>query len=149
MAQEKPVYETVNEFSKMARKVIDKYPEIFYGREIDQIKCVKITNKERPESKDCMWVLQAVKEPVRLDCPYAWYAVLWSKDWDEMDEKHRYLLIADILHGIPNGEDEGKVNPPDSKGYKCMQRTFKGIDFMTDPNVPHIIDDSVVWITNN
>ncbi len=148
MAQEKPVFEIVDEFSKMARKIINKYPEKFHGINIDQVKCVKITNKDRPESKDCMWVTQAVKEPVRSDCPYAWYIVIWSSDWDELSEKHRYMLICDVLHCIPSEEDEGKVNPPDSKGYKCMQRTFKGIDFMTDPNVPHVIDENIVWVTD-
>jgi len=149
MAQVKPIFEIVNDFPKMARKIIGKYPETFQGIEIDEVKCVAITNKNRPESKDILWSVQAVKEPIRADCPYAWYVTIWSSDWDVLSEKHRYLLVSEILQGIPRDDgDEGKVISFDSKGYKTMQRTFKGIDYLTDPDIPHIIDEEIRWITD-
>jgi len=71
MAKVKPEYEVVNEFSLLANKIIDKYPDVFYGIMVDKIRCVKIINKERPEGKNKLWELLAVKMPIRLDCPYA------------------------------------------------------------------------------
>ena len=148
MPKVKPDYEVVNEFETLANQIVEKYPEVFHGVEVDKIRCVKITNKDRPPTKDCSWQLMAVKMPIRLDCAYAWYIVVYASDWDPMDERHKLLLVAEILNGVPKSDDEeGKVNPFDAKGFKLMFRTFKSIDYMTEDNVPHLIDDDIEWKT--
>lgn len=148
MAKVKPAYEVVEDFGKMSIQIVEKYPEIFHGVDVNEIRCVKIINKERSStSQTSLWKLSAVKMPMRLDCPYGWYVTLYSSDWDAMDEKHQLLLVAEVLNGIPTDADsEGKVNGFDSKGYKIMQRTFKTIDYLEEPNVPHILDEDVNWI---
>ncbi len=141
MAQVKAEYEEVNEFSSMAKNVVEKYPEVFGMVEVDKICCVAIINKERKNDK--LWKLDAVTMPIRMHSSYAWYIIIYLSDWVEMGEKQKLLLVSDMLCGV--GEEEGKVNPCDSKGYKLMFRTFKGIDYMTDPDVPHILNDRVEW----
>lgn len=147
MAKIRPEYEVVNEFSIMANQIINKYPECFHGVDVDKICCVKIINKDRAETNNKIWQLQAVKMPIRLHCPYAYFVTLHSADWDERDETHKLLLIAEILHGIPHDEnDEGKVIPFDTKGYGGMYRTFKTIDYLDDPQAPHILNNDINWI---
>ena len=147
MAKQKPEYEIIEEFNVMANQIIEKYPEEFYGVDVDKICCVKITNKDRTDKHPHLWSLCAVKMPIKLHNPYGWYVTLYSSDWDALSKRHQLLLVSEILCGIPTDpSNEGKVNPFDSKGFKLMQRTFKTIDYMEDPDVPHLIEDDVEWI---
>jgi hypothetical protein len=149
MAQDKPIYEAVEEFPNMANALVEKYPQVFYGIEVEKLRCVKITNKDRkPEKK--MYEVQAVKMPVAMDAPYGWYITVWHNFWDAFTENQKLLLIADALHGIPSNsvQDEGKVVPCDVKEHSTMVRTFGGIDWLDDPNVKHLLNDEIKWITN-
>ena len=148
MAKQKPEYEENNEFNSMALKVSEKYPEKFNNVDVGKICCVNVTNKDRKEKEgqsDRIWKVVAVKMPVALHCEYSWYVVLHSNDWDEKSEKHKLLLVAEVLHGLPNELDgEGKVNPVDTKGYHAIFNTF-GLDCHDDPSIPHLLDDDVNW----
>lgn len=148
MAQEKPNYEVNDEFNGMAIQLVEKYAEKFNDIEIGKICCVNLTNKTRKDDEsvvDRIWKLKAVKMPEAIHNPYRWYVVLHSSDWDEMSEKHKVALVADVLHGIPSGEDnEGKINPCDTKGYLAIFQTL-GIKYLDDPNIPHLLEDDVEW----
>lgn len=151
MAQDKPIYEVVDEFYNLAGGLIEKYPEVFYGVDINKIRCVKITNKERDASKkQKLFEVLAVKMPVLIDSPYGWYITVWHNHWDSFTESQKLLLIADALLHVPSNpiEDEGKVVPCDTKVHSTMVRTFKGIDYLDDPDTPHLLNDTVKWITN-
>lgn len=149
MAQDKPIYEAVEEFPKLATSLVEKYPDVFYGIDINKIRCVKVTNKDRQEGKKMFEVL-AVKMPVLMDAPYGWYLTFWHNCWDSFTENQKLLLIADALHHIPTNpiEDEGKIIPCDVKAHSTMVRTFKGIDYLDDSTIPHLINDNIEWITN-
>src|ERR1039458_4568069 len=108
MSQLKPEYEVLEDFSVIAKKVVDKWPQIFEGITPDEIRCYVITNKERPEKRK-LWELHAVPYPIRIDCSYGWYIIMYKPDWDELNDKMKSLRVAEILCGV--GE-EGKVNPP-------------------------------------
>lgn len=148
MAQDRPEYEAVKEFNSWANQLVKKYPEEFYGIDVDKIRCVKITNKERPEKRAKLWELIPVKMPMLMDSPYGYYVVLYSSDWDALPENLRLVLIAEILHGFPKDEAEGKVIPFDTKGYGAMFRTFGSIDYMEDSSVPHLLKEDVKWISS-
>lgn len=147
MAQDRPEYEVVPQFNTLANQIVKKYPEVFYGVNVDTIRCTKITNKERPEKRQKLWDLIPVKMPIALDCPYVFYIVLYSSDWDALPENLKLVLIAEILHGIPKDETEGKVIPFDTKGYGAMFRTFGSIDYMEDSSVPHLLKEDIKWIS--
>jgi len=46
MVQAAKEYEHLDEFDDLANKIVEKYPEIFYGVNLDEIRCVSITNKD-------------------------------------------------------------------------------------------------------
>ena len=150
MAKEKPQYEVNDEFNNMALRVVEKYPEKFDGIDISQVCCVNITNKTRKDKDDevvgeRIWKLDAVKMPMRLHCAYGWYVTLFSHDWEEKDEVHKLILVAEVLHGIPRSDsDEGKVKPLDTKGYHAVFNTF-GLDCHEDPDVPNILEEDIEW----
>ena len=147
MAQEKSNYEVNDEFNRMAVQLVEKYAEKFDNIEVDKICCVNVTNKERKDSEteDRIWKLKAVKMPEAIHNPFGWYVILHGNDWEEKSEKHKLALVADVLHGVPNGEDnEGKVNPCDVRGYLPVFETL-GIRYLDDPEIPHLINDDVEW----
>ena len=148
MAQDKPNYEVNDEFNTMAVQIADKYPAKFDHIEVGKVCCVNITNKERKDkdgSCERIWRLQAVKMPMAMHCEYGWYVVLHNHDWEDLSEKHKLALVSDVLHGLPNEIDnEGKVNPCDTKGFHSIFKTL-GLDYLNDPDITHILDDDVKW----
>ncbi len=148
MAQIKPEYEVLDEFTDLAKEILKKYTDQFYGVDLNVIKAVAITNKERPQSSVKLWDLKAVPMPIRMDCKYAYYVILYSEDWDSLEKKHKLLLICQILCAIPIDEDgevdEGKVKPFDMKDFATMLRTF-GTDYLTKDDVPDVLFDQIEW----
>mgnify|MGYP006995705927 FL=1 len=143
-AQIKAEFENVDEFAKYAKGLKTKYPEIFDGIDVDKLKCVSITNKERGKGKKKLWSILSVKQPIRMDCPFSYYVILFASDWAELNDKMRLLLVADVLQSVPTDDDEGKVLSPDMHEFAVMVRTF-GADFMDNEKVPHLLDDKVNW----
>jgi len=144
MPKIKPEYEIVEGFGAIAQALYDKYPEIFGGINVESIRCYAIANKERPSNKK-LWDVRAISYPIRLDCPFGWYVVIWKKDWDDMSEKVQSRLVASILLSV--GE-EGSVNPFDLKDHAAMIRTF-GVDYLENDEGPDLIKEDVQWVTSS
>lgn len=143
MAQIKAEYEENKEFSEIAQQLSQKYPEVFSTLDVDQIKCVAITNKDRSEKSDVLWKTVAVPMPIRMDCPYGYYVVLHLSDWVELGQKHKAALVFDALQSIPTESDkEGRLNTHDLKGYGVSLRTL-GLDFMEREDIPNLLTDSI------
>ena len=141
MAQVKPTYEEVTEFSDIAEKLVQKYPDLYSHIDSNIIKCLAINNKERPDSRK-LWEIKALPEYALPDCPYAYYAIIYLHDWSEMTEKIRNRLIATILYAIP--DEEGKVRPFDYRNFGPMVRTL-GIDYLEDEEGPDPLTEDVEW----
>ena len=146
MAQVKAEYAALDEFADIAQKLIDKYPEIFGGIDISTIKCVVITNKDCAEKKKSKpYEVKGVPQPIRMDCPFSYYVILYQSDWVERDEAHKAILVSAILQAIPvSTEDEGKVNTYDLKDYDRMLRNF-GVDYMDSDSIPNLLADDYKW----
>lgn len=146
MAQLKPEFSALDEFADIAQKLIDKYPEVFGGIDIDTIKCVTITNKDCPERrKNKPYEVKGVPQPIRMDCSFSYYVILYQSDWVERDEPHKAILVAAILQAIPSDiETEGKVNTYDLKDFYRMQSNF-GVDYLESDDIPDLLADGFTW----
>ena len=149
MPQIPPEFQPLNEWSELAERIIEKHSEKFTGIDVKKIRAVVITNKERSESNDKLFEIKAVPDPIRMDCPYAYYIIFYQEDWSILENKNKLLLIAKTLRSIPlddNGEMvEGKVNSFDLKDFADMIRTF-GPDYLVKETVPDILQDDFKWI---
>jgi len=144
MPQIKPEYEEVTEFPMMASKLVKKYPEVFDDLDINSIRCVAITNKER-SSKKRRWEVKAVSMPIKMDCAYSYYIIIYNSDWTEMEEKNQVMLVAAALLAIPtDSSEEGKTNPFDLKDFDLMIRTF-GVGYLDNDKIPNLINENVNW----
>jgi len=146
LAQLKPEYVALDEFADIAQKLIDKYPEVFGGIDISTIKCVSITNKDCPEKrKNKPYEVKGVPQPIRMDCPFSYYVVLYQSDWVEREDRHKTILTAAILQAIPADiETEGKVNTYYLKDYYKMQKNF-GVDYLESDDIPDLLADGFTW----
>ena len=146
MPQDKPQFEVIDEFNGIAKKIVEKYHDVFDGIDYTQIRCVALTNRERKQGAKYFSILP-VKMPIRMDTPYGWYATIFAEDWTAMDEAHKNVLVFSVLCAIPqNEEDEGKVNPFDLKDYDIIVRNFS-VDYMTRADLPDILKDDVKLTT--
>jgi hypothetical protein len=143
MAQQAPEFETLDAFNEIATQLKDKYPHVFTG-DISKVKCVSITNKDRPEKSKTHWSIIPVKPPISMDCPFSYYVVVYLKDWTELTETAQRLLVSDALMAIPAG-DESKLNGFDLKDYATMIRTF-GPDYLENDKAKDPINENVDWI---
>ena len=144
--QVKPEYEIVDEFPKIAQKLVKKYPEVFLDLDVKSVKCVAVMNKDRKENNLKVWDMKPVHMPMRMDSPYAYYLIVYMSDWSEMEEKNRALLIADALLTLPTTAGEGgPLKSFDLKDFNTMVRTF-GVDYLTRQDVPNILEKDVKWV---
>jgi len=144
--QIRPEYQVVDEYVQIASSLSAKYPNIFPGMDLNQVRCVAITNKTRSDKKK-LWEVKAVPMPIRMDCPYGWYIVIHMDDWADMTDKRKQYLVASSMCAIPSDLEEGKVFQPDLKDYAVMLRTF-GVDYMDkeEDELKDLLQDEVKWI---
>lgn len=141
-------YEALPEYDGLAKEVVAKYKDKFAGVNLDKIRAVVITNKERGESNNRLFDIKAVPMPILMDCKYSHYIIFYQEDWNALEQKHKLLLIAQTLCAIPVDENEelieGKINPFDMKDFATMLRTF-GTDYLTKDDVPDLLKEDIKW----
>jgi len=144
--QIKPEYEINDEFVTLAKRLTEKYPSQFYGKPVDVLRSVTITNKDRPNKKK-MAEVRAVPMPVAMDCPYKFYVIVYSSDWDAFNPKQKQALVADVLFTLPDGADEEKLVQPDLKDHSVVLRTL-GVDYMQSTELPDLLVEDIEWQTS-
>src|SRR5947209_1303241 len=113
MAVFKNSYEEIDDFFSIAIRLINKYPEIFPGVDpkefVSNIKCVGINNKSRKDEEEYFDV-KGVAQPIRMFCEVSYIAVVYLRDWINLDSKHKAILVQKILSRIPlDSQEEGRV----------------------------------------
>jgi len=145
MAQTPAEYQTLPEITEIMKTIVSINSTHFSGVDVDVVRAYAITNKDRSEKQKKMWDLKSVPMPIKLDCPYSYYVIVYLSDWDSMLQWQKGMLVLDMIHALPNGlDDEGKVNPMDLKDYSPMIRTF-GADYLLKQPKTDILSDPIKW----
>lgn len=84
------------EFNSMASCLVKKYPEIFLSVSIQKVCCVNEVTSEKSHT-GTRWKLHRVKMPMALHCPYGWYVIFKSAEWDEWNEGQKMCMVGDVL----------------------------------------------------
>lgn len=143
MPQIEPEYEEIPSFMNISEKLIERFPEEFGNIDLSRIACVGITNKTRSESKTKIFDVKTVKSPVRDFCSKDYIVVFYMHDWDELGQRYRSAITADVLFCIPS-EGKGDLVPMDYKDHGVMLRTL-GVDYMDSTSIPDLLNDNIVW----
>ena len=142
MAQAKPTYEELSEFATIAAKLVEKFPDIYKGVDLDGVKAVAINNKERSEKRR-PWEIIPAKDPLSMFCSCSYCVVIYLSDWVEMGETVKNRLVADVLFAFPDDKDGG-VNPFDLKAYSPMIKTF-GVGFLDSEEGLDPLEEGFEW----
>ena len=140
-------YEHLPEFIELAKKIMEKHVQQFGGLDLNKICPVVIVNKDRSENKKQLWQIVSVPMPIKMDCKYSFYIIMYASDWEGMLMKHKLLLVTQILFALPLSEEDemdGKTNLFDMKDFGVMLRTF-GPDYIVRDDVPDILADDFKW----
>lgn len=147
----KPEYEVVEEFKDSALKVVEHFSEVFVGIDpddfVNRIRCVAITNKERPDSQACYYDIKGISQPIRSFCECEYVVTVYMNDWAVLPDNLKDRLIFSILRRIPLDNDpDGKVLSQDFKDDGMLVRTF-GPDYLEADDGVSIFDDDFQWTT--
>ena len=140
--QVKPTYEDVEEFPGIIEKLVEKYPEVFDHIDPERVACKAINNKKKP-AKRLAWEIKAIPEYAINDCKYSYYVIVYLDYWNELPEKIKNRLVADVLFAIP--DEEGKVKTFDFRAYNPIVRAF-GIDYLEDESGDDPLEDDIAWV---
>jgi hypothetical protein len=141
MAQIKPQWEPLVQFSVMAAKLIEKYPERYLGVEIDKLIAYSCTNKDKPKGGTKPYEMSGESEPESFTNSKQYFVKLFQSDWDSRTEQQQLAIVASVLERI-DPDDPGKIKPLDHRDQGVMLRTF-GIDWHDRGDLPHLLNDNV------
>ena len=93
-------YEEITDFNNVAKKVIEKYPELFPNVDpdefLDLLRVVVKKGAER-EDGDIEYEVKGIGFPVRMFCESGYVVTIYETDWSTMDEAHKAILCLKIM----------------------------------------------------
>ena len=132
----------------IARKLLDKYPEIFENLDLQKIKFVRdlaAKGSKLGELKSCGF-------PYDIDSPYIYYLVINNSQWKNLSEAQQVLAVMHFLYAVaPGGTDEtgsnyAKTRQHDVKDYNVVLAAAGGNFEWMEPGmeVPNPLSDNMV-----
>lgn len=140
MPKEKPTWEEITEFSEMAKKVADKYTELFSKVEVDKIICYG-SDKEPNELKAKKYDMAGIGEPEVFTNTKQYFVKLPKVVWDEKSENQKLALVFECLDRVDT-DNPGKVKPLDFRARSVMVRSF-GADYDEREDLPNLLNEDV------
>ncbi len=141
MAQIKPEWITLDEFTALAARLVEKYPERYSGVDADQIIAYACTNKDKPERKTRPYDMSGEMEPESFTNSKQYFVKVFKSDWDARTEEQQLTIISSVLERV-DVDNPGKIRSDDHKDQCVMIRTF-GIDWQDRNDLPHLLRDDV------
>jgi len=146
MAQSLPEWEEIPEFNSIARKLVEKTPELSHV-DSDIVIAYKCTNKTQPKSKQLPYDISGQGNPEAFTNSKKYFVKVCYDIWDNMPVNNRQVLVLHALKRIhPEKPDSGKVVGCDLKDHTDIVRTF-GVDWAVSTNVPDILNERVSLIS--
>ncbi len=139
-------WEEIPDFTTMASRLIEKYPDRFAGVDPDWIIAYGQTNKDRPEGKTKPYEMSGIPEPESFTNSKKYIVKLFMSEWEGRDEKCKLGLVFSALERIDKEHPEkGKVSGYDYKDQATLVRTF-GVDWHTRSNLPDLLKEDIEFI---
>ena len=142
MVKSKPQYTELEEFYDIAKKLSNKYFDLFGTRDNSRIRSFAIMNKSRQDDSNPWWSIIQVREPLCDIFNVDYVFKLFLTDWESLLEKSKYLLVADALLSIDPVNE--RVKKFDVQDHSLMIRNF-GLGYLESDVVPDILNDKFEW----
>ena len=133
-----PEWESSQEADAIVQKLIDNYQDKLGHIDPEQIACMEITNKERPDSAKWYAKLSSAKAPVILFCTKPYVIYFFHDTWEAFAANQKSMLVLEMLLRIPE-EMDGTILQDDLKGLKALIARF-GVDYYDSPDLPDVAE---------
>jgi len=107
-------YHVGPEVTDIMEKMLQTFPEVFSGFDVNLISCVHTKNKESARKP---LMLKAVRYPYDVWLNKVYIVEVAEKTWAEMDQKRKNLAVFHTMCAIPEGAFD-----PESKDYARIKR---------------------------
>jgi len=140
MANTAREWEEVEDFPKMAEKLIQRYNDILTHVEADQVIAYMCTNKEKPKGKSKLYEMTSQTEPESFTNTKTYFVKMFQSTWEELDDEGRLALVFSCLNRI-DPQNPGKLLSNDLQDQRIMVETF-GVDWFKR-KLPNLLTDAV------
>lgn len=139
-------WERIDEFSKIAEKLVSKYPERFNGIDSKWIVAYGVVNKDKPEKNSKAYDMTGETEPESYTNEKKYFVKMFMDDWDARSEQGRQWIVFSALSRI-DAEDpaSGKITGLDYKDQGVLVRTL-GADWHNRGDLPDLLGSTVKFI---
>ena len=141
MSQIIPEFEKLSEWTDIAKRIVEKYPERYAHVNVDKIVAYIVTNKDDADSAR-PYEMQTDKLPMRLSNPYDYF--IWFKSpgmWHDKPQNIKSALVVSALERI-DADNPFAVLPLDYRDQCSMVRTF-GVDWFDNPKIKDVLEENV------
>lgn len=141
MANFKPNWEEVTEFSEIAAQLGEKYPERFSNIDVGSIVAYAITNKNKPKSKVKTYEMSGIKEPESFVCNKTYFVKMYMSDWAGRSVKSKRAIVMSALERI-DPMNPGDVKALDLRDQRVMVNTL-GPNWEERDDIPDLLEDKI------
>lgn len=145
--KEEKTYSVIEEAENIVKKLCEKYPEILWAVNPNEVGVFGVENAERPASSDTLAKIRAVSgiykallEKNNVNVKYL-IEVYWS-DWNEWKiNKKQWIVFHELLH-IPGPDKKGLIKH-DIQDF-ALAVDVVGVDGYEDESLPDLFGDTPV-----
>lgn len=140
MTQHKPQWVEVEEFTNMAAKLVEKYPERFNEIDIDQIIAYACVNKDRPDGKNKPYDMTGINPPESFTNSKTYFVKMFNDVWERTQPQKLALVFSALSRIDPTSP--GKVKPLDYSDQEEMVSNF-GANWHERGDLPDLLKSDV------
>jgi hypothetical protein len=140
MTQIKPQWVEVEEFSDMAVRLAERFPERFSEVDVDQIIAYACVNKDRPEGKSKPYDMTGSTPPESFTNSKTYFVKMFNDVW-ERTKPQKLALVFSVLSRI-DPTNPGKVKPLDYSDQEEMVANF-GANWHERGDLPDLLGEDV------
>ncbi len=140
MTQQAPQWVEIEEFTTMAAKLVEKYPERFGETDIDQLIAYACVNKDRPEGKSKPYDMTGAVPPESFTNSKSYFVKMFNNVWERTEEQ-KLALVFSVLNRI-DPTSPGKIKPLDYSDQEEMVNNF-GANWHERGDLPNLLGRDV------
>lgn len=140
MAQIQPQWVEVEEFSILATKLVEKYPERFAEINVDHIIAYACVNKDRPDGRREPYRMSGAVPPESFTNSKSYFVKMFQDVWERTGTQKLALVFSALSRIDPT--TPGKVKPLDYADQEEMVASF-GANWHERGDLPDLLKDDV------
>lgn len=144
MEKVEPKYEKLTEMDEIILKLKDKYPNVFFEVNPDEVNSYCLVNKVRPDKKAEEVVINGASGVFGIISPIKYILTVYASDWNHWNEAKKAIQVAKAIKRI-SLDGNGKLTRYDEMNHRCFLDTF-GVGYEGKSGLQNILEEDIKWI---